>query len=62
MLVVCANIAGLTLVRTGDRRREFAVRLAMGASRRDLTRLVLLECLTLAVGAGARGSRSPGPA
>jgi putative ABC transport system permease protein len=55
LLVVAANIAGLVLVRQGDRRRELGVRAALGASRRDLVRLVLVECLALSLTAGVAG-------
>jgi putative ABC transport system permease protein len=56
LLVISANVAGLVLVRNADRRREFAVRAALGASRWQIGRLILLECLTLAAAAGAAGT------
>jgi putative ABC transport system permease protein len=55
LLVGCANIAGLMLVRAADRQREFAIRAALGASGRAVVRLVVLECLVLSLVAGAAG-------
>jgi predicted permease len=49
LLVVCANAANLVLVRGVSRRGELAVRLALGASRGRLLRLLLVENLVLAV-------------
>ena len=49
LLVVCANVANLVLVRGVSRRGELAVRLALGASRRRLLRLLLVENLVLAI-------------
>lgn len=49
LLVVCANVANLVLVRGTSRRGELAVRLALGASRGRLLRLMLVENLVLAV-------------
>jgi predicted permease len=49
LLVVCANVANLVLVRGVSRRGELAVRLALGASRARMLRLLLVENLILAL-------------
>lgn len=49
LLVVCANVANLILVRGVSRRGELAVRLALGASRARLLRLLFVENLVLAI-------------
>ena len=55
LVVVCANVAGLLLARTGARRREFAVRLAIGADAKRLGRQLFAEGALLAVLGAAAG-------
>ena len=56
LLIACSNVANLLLVRFSGRRREIALRLAIGASRTSVLRLFVLESLLVSAFAGMVGA------
>src|SRR5437667_1263915 len=56
LLIACSNVANLLLVRFSGRRREIALRMAIGASRGSVVRLFVFESLLVSVFAGIAGA------
>jgi putative ABC transport system permease protein len=62
VLLACLNVAGLVAARGRERVRELSLRVALGARRRDLVRLLVLESALLGLAGGALGAGLTWPA
>jgi predicted permease len=55
LCAVCASVSGLLIAKSGERRQEMGIRLAIGAGRWQIMRQLLAECLLLAIAGAALG-------